>query len=137
VLAGGPGDRALIEAVREKAHSHLFTLPKTPSLAQFAALARLSSTVLCHDSGPMHVAAAVGTPVIALYGSQSSVLFRPAGEGHILLQPSLPCGAACVSPAECRPPDSYHTRCVRRLTSEEVFLAVRTQLARTDARSSD
>jgi len=137
VIIGGPGDRALVEAVRAKAHSHLLTLPKPPSLTEFAALARLASSVLCHDSGPMHVAAAVGTPVVALYGSQSSVLFRPAGEGHLLLQPPLPCGAACVSPAECRPPDSYHTRCVCRLSGDEVFLAVRTQLARAAARSSD
>ena len=49
----------------------------------------------------MHVAAAVGTPVVALYGSQNAVLFQPAGEGHRLLQASLPCGAACVAPGEC------------------------------------
>jgi ADP-heptose:LPS heptosyltransferase len=83
----------------------------------------------------MHVAAAVGTPVVALYGSQNAVLFQPAGEGHRLLQPSLPCGAACVAPGECVPLDSYRTYCVRRLTVEEVFAAVRGQLDRAAARS--
>jgi heptosyltransferase III len=129
VLIGGPGDAALLEEIRRHARSHLLTLPHAPSLPRFAALARLSAVLLCHDSGPMHVAAAVGTRVVALYGSQNSLLFRPCGEGHLLLQPSLPCGAACVAPAECVPGDSYRTRCVRRLTVDEVFAAVRSQLA--------
>ena len=83
----------------------------------------------------MHVAAAVGTPVVALYGSQNAVLFRPAGEGHLLLQPSLPCGAACVAPGECVPGDSYRTYCVRRLSVAEVLAGVRDQLARVASRS--
>jgi ADP-heptose:LPS heptosyltransferase len=81
----------------------------------------------------MHVAAAVGTRVVALYGSQNSVLFRPAGEGHILLQPAQPC-TACVAPAQCVPGDSYRTLCVRRITVDEVFAAVRVQLARAASR---
>ena len=83
----------------------------------------------------MHVAAAVGTPVVALYGSQNAMLFRPAGEGHRLLQPALPCGAACVAPGECVPGDSYRTFCVRRLTVDEVFAAVRVELQRAASRS--
>jgi lipopolysaccharide heptosyltransferase II len=135
VVVGGPGDTELIADIRRQARTHLLTLPQALSLARFAALARLARTLLCHDSGPMHVAAAVGTPVVALYGSQNSVLFRPAGEGHCLLQASLPCGAACVAPDQCVPNDSYRTYCVRRLTVEEVFAAVRTQLDRAAARS--
>lgn len=137
VLVGGPGDGGLLASIRQAAQSHLLGLAKPPSLPEFAALARLSSAVLCHDSGPMHVAAAIGTPVIALYGSQNSVLFRPAGEGHVLLQPPLPCGNACVAPGECHPLDSYRTFCVRRLGVDEVFEAVRGQLARAAARNLD
>jgi ADP-heptose:LPS heptosyltransferase len=77
----------------------------------------------------MHVAAAVGTPVIALYGSQNPVLFRPPGQGHELLVPSMPC-APCVAPDACVPGDSYRNHCVRRLTVDEVYGAVRAVLAR-------
>jgi ADP-heptose:LPS heptosyltransferase len=135
VLVGGPGDAALVAEIRRLAKTHLLTLPQALSLPRFAALARLASTLLCHDSGPMHVAAAVGTPVVALYGSQNAMLFRPAGEGHRLLQPALPCGAACVAPGECVPGDSYRTFCVRRLTVDEVFAAVRVELQRAASRS--
>jgi ADP-heptose:LPS heptosyltransferase len=134
VLVGGPGDSALLAEIRRLARTHLLTLPQPPSLARFAALAQLSRTLLCHDSGPMHVAAAVGTPVVALYGSQNAVLFQPAGEGHRLLQPSLPCGSACVAPDQCVPGDSYRTCCVRRLSVEEVFAAVRAQLDHAESR---
>ncbi len=133
VIVGGPGDAALIADIRGRARIHILTLPQAPSLPRFAALAQLAAVVLCHDSGPMHVAAAVGTRVVALYGSQNSVLFRPAGGGHLLLQPSQPC-TACVAPAQCVPGDSYRTLCVRRLTVDEVFAAVRAQLASVASR---
>ena len=71
----------------------------------------------------MHIAAAVGTPVVALYGSQNAVLFQPAGQGHLLLQAALPC-TECVAPAHCVPQDSYRNFCVRRLSVDEVFAAV-------------
>jgi lipopolysaccharide heptosyltransferase III len=133
VLAGGPGDGPRIAEIRRRAKSHLLAFEQPLSAPRFAALARLARLVLCHDSGPMHVAAAVGTPVVALYGSQNAALFRPAGDGHVLLQPSLPCAAACVAPGQCVPGDSYRSLCVRRLGTEEVFAAVRTALARAAA----
>jgi ADP-heptose:LPS heptosyltransferase len=132
VLVGGPGDGPLIEGIRSHGKSHLLTLEEPPTLPRFAALARLARTFLCHDSGPMHVAAAVGTPVVALYGSQSTTLFGPTGDGHRLLQPPLPC-TECVAPDRCVRDDSYLNLCVRRLSVEEVFAAVREQFTRAQA----
>jgi ADP-heptose:LPS heptosyltransferase len=129
VLAGGPGEARHLSEIRGLVKTHVLSLDDAPSLPRFAALARASSALLCHDSGPMHVAAAVGTPVVALYGSQNPVLFRPPGEGHALLVPSMPC-APCVSPDACVPSDSYRNHCVRRITVDEVFRAVRAVLSR-------
>jgi ADP-heptose:LPS heptosyltransferase len=134
VLAGGPGERLVIRAIRQAAKSHLLAFDQPLSAPRFAALAKLSRAMLCHDSGPMHVAAAVGTPVVALYGSQSSVLFRPVGEGHRILQAPLPC-TACVAPDQCVPSDSYRNLCVRRLTVDEVFDAVRDRIGGAAART--
>jgi len=134
VLVGGPRERALLAEIRRLARTHLLASEETPTLPRFAALARLSTALLCHDSGPMHIAAAVGTPVVALYGSQNPVLFGPVGTGHILLTPTLPC-AACVAPGRCTPGDSYHNYCVRQHAIDDVFAAVRTQLARAAART--
>lgn len=132
VLAGGPADQAIIGEIRSHSRTHVLSLPEALSVPRFAAAAHLAGVVLCHDSGPMHMAAAVGTPVVALYGSQNAVLFRPAGQGHTLLQPPLPC-TECVAPDKCAPLDSYHNLCVRRLSVEAVYDAVRAQFARLEA----
>jgi heptosyltransferase III len=128
VLAGGPSDQRLLAEIRSKVRSHVLALGEPPSLPNLAALARSCSAVLCHDSGPMHVAAAVGTPVVALYGSQNPALFKPVGSGHRLMIPSMPC-APCQMPGTCVPGDSYKTYCVRRNTVEDVFAAVREVLS--------
>jgi ADP-heptose:LPS heptosyltransferase len=129
VLVGGPGDGPLLARIRGLARSHVLLVDKAPSISSFAALARASTLLLCHDSGPMHVAAAVGTPVVALYGSQNPVLFRPHGEGHTLLVPPMPC-LSCVAPGQCVPADSYRNLCVQRHTVDEVFGAVRASIGR-------
>ena len=131
VLAGGPAEARIVSEIRSLARTHLMALERPPSLPSFAALARASTALLCHDSGPMHVAAAVGTPVIALYGSQNPVLFRPHGPGHTLLVPPMPC--ACVTPGECTPGDSYRNHCVRLHSVEEAFAAVKAALGREPA----
>lgn len=127
VLAGGAQDQRLLEEIRRHMRHAPIGFDSSLSIPQFAAVARCSTLLLCHDSGPMHVAAAVGTRVIALHGSQDLRQFHPAGEGHILLQPSLPCDAACVAPDECVRGDSYHSYCVRRIQVDEVFEAVHAQ----------
>ena len=129
VLVVGPAERPLVADIRGKAKTHLLSIDDPPSLPRFAALARACTALLCHDSGPMHVAAAVGTRVVALYGSQNPVLFRPHGDGHTQLTPSMPC-TACVEPGVCVPGDSYRTYCVRRLSVEEVFAALKATLSR-------
>ncbi len=134
VLVGGPGDAVVLDDIRRHARMHLFTPPGALPLARFAALARLADAMLCHDSGPMHVAAAVGTPVVALLGSQNPVLFAPAGAGHTLLRPPLPC-VNCVAPDECVRDDSYRNFCVRNISIDAVTQALRGAL-RGQARSS-
>jgi ADP-heptose:LPS heptosyltransferase len=75
----------------------------------------------------MHLAAAVGTRVVALYGSQNLANWRPLGAHHTVLQPPLPC-VNCVSPGICQPDDSYFNHCVRNITVPDVLTAVRAQL---------
>jgi ADP-heptose:LPS heptosyltransferase len=129
VLVGGPAERGLLAEIRTALRTHVLPPVDSPDLPELAALARASTALLCHDSGPMHVAAAVGTPVVALYGSQNPLLFRPTGPGHRCLVPAMPC-APCVAPETCVKDDSYRTLCVRRHTPEAVFSAVRDVLGR-------
>jgi predicted lipopolysaccharide heptosyltransferase III len=128
-VIAGPGEQEAVTRIKAAAKSHVVTINATLGLPQFAALAAQFDLMLCHDSGPMHVAAAVGTPVVALFGSQNPVPFAPVGAGHTLLQPPLPC-PACASPDQCVPGDSYRNFCVRNITVDRVVAAIRAKFDR-------
>jgi predicted lipopolysaccharide heptosyltransferase III len=128
ILAGGPSEQALIDGIRAAARTPLAVLPPSVDLGAFAACVRQVDVFLCHDSGPMHIAAAVGTRVVALFGSQSKTVWAPAGDGHHVLQAPLPC-TGCLWPQECDPANGYRNYCVRRIGEDEVFSAVCTVLA--------
>lgn len=56
------------------------------TLPQFAALLAACQLVLCNDSGGMHLAAAVGTPVVAVFGVTDATRTGPLGSGHVLVR---------------------------------------------------
>jgi heptosyltransferase-3 len=130
-LTAGPAEQPLVEQIRRAAQSHLVTIPPTAQVGAFAALAAQCDVFLCHDSGPMHVAAGVGTPVVALFSSQNAAIWRPVGERHSVLQTTLPCACfpAGTLPEPCVPGDSYRSYCVRQLGVEQVYAAVARSLA--------
>jgi predicted lipopolysaccharide heptosyltransferase III len=132
-LIGGPAEKMLVEAIKSRMRTTPCIVDTTLTVPRFAAFVANFDVMLCHDSGPMHVAAGVGTSVVALFGSQNAAIWRPAGDRHIVLQAPLPCGAACVAPKICVKKDSYHSYCVRRISVDEVFAAVRDRLARPAA----
>lgn len=129
-LTAGPRERGLLESIRKSAHSHLVVSEAPRTIGGLAALVAQFDGFLCHDSGPMHVAAAVGIPVVALFGSQNATIWRPLGQRHTVLQTTLPC--ACIgadAPTPCVRNDSYRSYCVRMLGTDQVFDAVRPLLA--------
>jgi ADP-heptose:LPS heptosyltransferase len=132
VLIAGVGEKELLHQILSHAGPDPLVIDQHLSVPQLAALVAQFDLLLCHDSGPMHVAAAVGTRVVALLGSQNPVLFAPPGPGHTVLQPPLPC-RNCVAPGICVPGDSYRNYCVRNIPVEQVFAAIRDQLVRPAA----
>jgi ADP-heptose:LPS heptosyltransferase len=128
-LVGGPAEQDVLQEIRSRAKSHLVAIERPLPVGEFAALAAQFDVFLCHDSGPMHVAAAVGTPVVALFGSQNASIWRPDGEHHTVLQTPLPC--ACIgnaAPTPCVKGDGYRSYCVRMLNADDVFAAVAAKL---------
>lgn len=126
-LIAGPGEQATVDAICRALRAPVIRLDQRLDVPQLAGLFAAAPVLLCHDSGPMHVAAAVGSRVVALFGSQPMNVWMPVGRGHFTLQPPLPC-VSCVSPGQCTPGDSYHNHCVRNLTPERVLAAVREAL---------
>ena len=91
---GGAGDWQLCSDIERLAGGGVVNLAGKTSLRQLMALLKLCRVLLTNDSGPMHVAAALGTPVVVPFGSTSPGLTGPGLPGdtrHQLLQSGAPC----------------------------------------------
>jgi heptosyltransferase-2 len=127
VLAGGPPDRAELDAFRRALGSPVAAdLTDLPVDALAAALAGVEALLAC-DSGPVHLAAAVGTPAVAIFGPTSPERWGPPPPGRALALP-LEC-APCSNHGGARCPKGHH-RCMLDLGPDTVLAAVRDAMAR-------
>jgi lipopolysaccharide heptosyltransferase II len=97
------------------------------TLKQLAALLRAADVMVSNDSGPMHLAAAVGTPVVGIFTCTSPILSGPPlsgsrGARHELVSTGIPCAASYYK--YCPLADSAHLGCMRELSVERVWSAV-------------
>ena len=114
-------DRGKLERIQSLMKSSSINLGGKTTLRDLAYLYQLASLLITTDSGPMHIAAAVGTPVIALFGPTDPLRTGPYGKGHGVMRKELPC-----SPCFLKKCDSK--KCMRDITVEEVFQAVKEKL---------
>ncbi len=132
VVLYGAREAHLASAIVDEMERPAVLLPAAPSVPVLFALLARADLFLCNDSGPMHMAAAVGTPVCALFGSQSVTTWAPLGPAdHLTFQTDLPCGERCVAVAACNPNDPMHSFCVRRVEPETVAAELTTHWARS------
>ncbi len=125
VLLGGPGDVNDCRAVSEALGSPITDLSGTTTtldLAHWLAHARL---ILCHDSGPMHLAAFLGKPAVAIFGSTEPAWTHPLGSSVTVVRHKVSCSPCFLK--KC----PIDRRCLIRLTPEEVLTACNLRLATT------
>ncbi len=84
VLIGSASESERINRIADQRDA--INLAGQLSLTQVAEVYRRAVAVVSNDTGPMHLAAAVGTPVIALFGPTDPVLVGPYGNGHTVLR---------------------------------------------------
>ncbi len=101
LLTGSPAEIPLGESLEQVARVEAINLIGKTTLMQLGALIESCKLYLTCDSGPMHIAAAVGTPTIALFGPTSPMRHGPYGENHVVIE----------KPVECRP--CYKRNCMR------------------------
>jgi heptosyltransferase-2 len=126
VLAGGPDDRDAFAALRACLRVPIAAdLSPLPVEALAAALARVKVLVAC-DSGPVHLASAVGTPAVVLFGPTSTVRWGPPPPGRVLSL-GLSC-SPCSNHGGDFCPEGHH-RCLADLGPDVVVDAARQLLA--------
>ena len=123
ILMGGPNDAEACAAVRESYGSEIRDLSgktSTLDLAHWIAHARF---VLCHDSGPMHLAAFLHRPGVAIFGSTEPAWTGPLGDTVTVARHKVSCSPCFLKVCP------LDRRCMTRLTPEEVLTACRQRLS--------
>ncbi len=116
VLVGGREAIPYVERIVEGVKGRVLNLTGRINLRELAHLAHLSRLLITTDSGPMHIASAMGTRVVALFGPTSPDRTGPYGEGHRVVRRDLDC-APCFR-KRCR-----SMECMDSITVEEVVEA--------------
>jgi len=115
-ITGAEKDRKLAEEIIKKSGKEVFDFTGKTSLGQLGALIQEADIILSADSGPMHIAAAVGRKVIALFGPTSVRITGPyPTENHIIIQKDVGCAIPCYK-LDCR-----DNRCMKAITVDDVI----------------
>jgi heptosyltransferase-3 len=127
LIGGSHQDIDLAEQIRQIAKSKPIVMAGRTTIKQFAAIAKESVLFVGSDSGAMHIASAVGTPVVALFGPSNPREWGPRGGPIEVLYKELDC-RSCFHPTCMRGEEN----CMRLITVEEVYAAAR-RMARSGA----
>jgi heptosyltransferase-2 len=120
VVLGSAKERAIgEEVVARAAHPHVRNLCGATSLADVVDLLAGAEVAVANDSGLLHVAAAAGTPVVAIYGSSSPAFTPPLTDAAAVVSLEIEC-----SPCFARHCPLKHMRCLNDLTPATVLRAV-------------
>ena len=126
VLFGGSGDRSLCTEIATKSGVDPLNTAGQLTLLQSAALAARCSTFVSNDTGMGHVAAAMNTPVVAVFGPTVPAFgFVPYGQGHQIVETAMDC-RPCSSHGGDRCPIGTHD-CMLSIDVERVMEAVAVQ----------
>jgi ADP-heptose:LPS heptosyltransferase len=120
LIGGSDQDIDLAQQIRQMAKSSLVIMAGRTTIKQFAAIAKKSALFVGSDSGAMHIAAAVGTPVVALFGPSNPREWGPRGGSVEVLYKELDC-RSCFHPT-C---ERGEQNCMRQISIEEVWAAAR------------
>ncbi|UCF36873.1 MAG: glycosyltransferase family 9 protein [Acidobacteriota bacterium] len=119
VVTCGPGEEHLLDRLNSLCGSGLKTVPPG-SVSDFSALAHRSRGFIGNDTGTTHIAAALGKPVVVIFGSSDWKVWAPWGVDYELIRADLPCipcpGYHCL--------EFERPKCILSITEEEVFRAV-------------
>lgn len=123
VLVGGPGEERWSRPVAAASRVPILDLTGRTTLRQLVGVLARARLAVAPDSGPMHIAAAVGTPVVSLWGATSAARSAPWGSEGLVVEGSAPC-SPCY-----RKTCPIGRECMRNISVEAVLARVDAALA--------
>jgi len=122
VFTGAPEDHETVQDILSRMASPAVDLTGKTSLKTLAALYETADMLISTDTGPMHLGAAVNTPVVALFGPTAPWRTGPMGARHQVIRAGLPC-SPCFK-RQCQSGD-----CMNRIRVDQVLDGVARVLA--------
>lgn len=123
VVIGSPADAPVASAVAAASGGKAVCLAGKTDIRQMITVIRGARCFISGDTGPMHIAAALGVPLFALFGPTNPVRTGPYGSGHTILTSGLPC-LPCYARKACN-----NWRCMTEITVDTVWDAIRRSFA--------
>jgi lipopolysaccharide heptosyltransferase II len=123
LLVGGPGDEPIAAAIKDGMRQEPWDLTGQLTLGQLGALLKRCDLFIGHDTGAMHLAVAMGTPVVAIFGPSDPQMYGPYGENSVALWRDVGCNPCLLHgrwDSTCR-----RFRCIEAITVERVWKAVK------------
>lgn len=128
VFLGSEDDRRLCQGIGDMTKDKPAILAGKTDILQSAAIISFCEVILSNDSAPVHIASAMKIPVVAIFGSTIPEFgFAPYGKGHVVIQRKMDC-RPCGIHGRGKCPQK-HFRCMKDITTEEVFQAILSRLA--------
>lgn len=127
VLVGAPRERAVGEAIARLAPGAI-NLSGETSLSELAALISRATICIAHDSGPMHLAVALGRPVAALFGPSDEVWAGPYHRDNAVVRTALPCAPCYLRRLKSC---AHGHACMEQMPAEAVIARAENILATT------
>ena len=130
VWTWGPGERAGVEACRARMRAPSLLAPPT-GWQELGALLKRCALWIGNDSGPKHVAVALGVPTVTLFGPTNPTTWHPPEGPHAAIEVE---GLECLhcNANTCPLPGERHMRCMRDLPAERVISTARALLRGAD-----
>jgi lipopolysaccharide heptosyltransferase I len=114
VIAGGKSDTDIAEEIVSLSGGKAMSLAGKTDLKDLGEIMRNARFVVSNDSGPMHIAAALGIPVFAVFGPTDPKRTGPYGKGHSIIKADVSC-------APCFKRTCDDMKCMKNVSAEKVF----------------
>jgi len=114
-------EKEVIGGITSRMATEGINLGGQTSLLDLAYLYKKAQMVITTDSGPMHLASAVGTPVIALFGPTDPARTGPYSKEHVIITAELPCSPCFLKKCSTR-------KCMKDISPDEVLAAIEEKL---------
>ena len=133
ILFGSPSEVEMIEDLAGGLGANVTVAAGRTNVKQAAALIERCVLLVCNDSGLMHMAVAVGTPVVAIYGPTDIRRTAPLGSSHLVIRHELPCSPCFRLEGDEQVHLCPHHDCLMTITVDEVLSTVQRVVERARA----